>query len=106
METVRKSWTDERVDDMQGEMRRGFDRVDSDVRDLRSEMKQGFDRVGSDMRDLRDETKQGFARVDTDMRELRGELGATQRTMAIGFASLGAGVLASTVATVLAAVLT
>lgn len=83
METVRKSWTDERVDDMQCEMRRGFDRVDADIRELRSEM------------------KQGFARVDTDMRELRGELGAMQRTMVVGFASLGAGVLASVAATVL-----
>ena len=69
METVRESWTDDRLDDLQGEMRRGFDRV------------------------------------DVDMRELRTELGAMQRTMIIGFASLGAGVLASVAATVLAAVL-
>ncbi len=69
METVRQSWTDDRMDDMQGEMRRGFDRVDADIR------------------------------------EVRVELAAMQRTMAIGFASLGAGVLASAVATVLAAVL-
>jgi hypothetical protein len=94
METMRKSWTDERVGDMQSEMRRGFDRVDADLRDVRAEM-----------RGLRAEMKQGFARVDTDVRELRGELGAMERTMVIGFASLGAGVLASVAATVLAAVL-
>ncbi|MBK5219728.1 MAG: hypothetical protein JJE35_08080 [Thermoleophilia bacterium] len=86
MEAARKSWTDDRLDDLQGEMRRGFDRVDADVRDLRGEV------------------HRGFARVDTDMRELRGELGAMHRTMMIGFAGLGAGVLASVAATVLAAV--
>ncbi|HEX3239230.1 MAG TPA: hypothetical protein VHR18_03730 [Solirubrobacterales bacterium] len=69
MEAMRKAWTDDRLDDMQGEMRRGFDRVEA------------------------------------DMREIRTELGAMQRTMVVGFASVGAGVLATAVATVLAAVL-
>jgi hypothetical protein len=73
METVRESWTDDRLDDMQGEMRRGFDRVDTDVRELRSEMNTRFD--------------------------------ALQRTLVIGFAGIGAGVLASTAAAVLAAAL-
>jgi hypothetical protein len=80
METMRESWTDERLDDMQGEMRRGFDRVDADIRDLRTEMNMRFNAVD--------------ARFD-----------AMQRTMIIGFASIAAGVLASTAATVLAAVL-
>jgi len=73
MTAVREAWTDERLDDLQGEMRRGFDRVDADIRDLRAEMNTRFD--------------------------------AMQRTMVIGFASIAAGVLASTAATVLAAVL-
>jgi hypothetical protein len=73
METVREAWTDERLDDLQGEMRRGFDRVDADLRELRSEVNTRFD--------------------------------AVQRTLVIGFASIGAGVLASTAAAVLAAIL-
>jgi len=73
MAAVREAWTDERLDDLQGEMRRGFDRVDADIRDLRGEMNTRFD--------------------------------AMQRTMIVGFASIAAGVLASTAATVLAAVL-
>lgn len=55
--------------------------------------------------DLRDEMRSGFARVDADIREIRGELGTLHRTMVIGFATIGGGVLASVVATVLAAVL-
>ncbi|MGE0067056.1 MAG: hypothetical protein AB7T48_06845 [Solirubrobacterales bacterium] len=69
MQTVRQSWTDDRLDDLQGEMHRGF------------------------------------ARVDADMREIRTELGALQRTVVVGFAALGGGLLASIAATVLSAFL-
>ena len=55
--------------------------------------------------DLRDEMRNGFERVDADMREIRGELSSSHRTMVIGFATIGGGVLASVLATVLAAVL-
>ena len=55
--------------------------------------------------DLRDEMRGGFARVDADIREIRGELGSLHRTVVIGFATIGGGVLASVVATVLTAVL-
>jgi hypothetical protein len=32
METMRKAWTDERLDDLSRRMDRGFDRVDADLR--------------------------------------------------------------------------
>ncbi len=34
----RSRWTDERLGDLVGEVRRGFDRVDQDVRELRQWM--------------------------------------------------------------------
>jgi hypothetical protein len=34
----RSRWSDERLDDLVGEMRRGFDRVDQDIRELRQWM--------------------------------------------------------------------
>jgi hypothetical protein len=34
----RSRWSDERLDDLVGEMRRGFDRVDQDIRELRQLM--------------------------------------------------------------------
>jgi hypothetical protein len=34
METMRKAWTDERLDDLSARMDRGFDRVDADLRAL------------------------------------------------------------------------
>jgi hypothetical protein len=72
-ETVRDVWTDERLDDLNGRVERGFDRVDADIRDLRSEMNTRFEAVE--------------ARFD-----------ALQRTMILGFASI----VASLVATMLA----
>lgn len=38
MEAVREKWTDERLDDMNGRMGEGFDRLDKDVREVRSEV--------------------------------------------------------------------
>ena len=34
----RSRWSDERLDDLVGEVRRGFDRVDRDIRELRQWM--------------------------------------------------------------------
>jgi hypothetical protein len=45
MESMRESWTDERLDDLNQRVDRGFERVDADLRELRLEMKGGFDRV-------------------------------------------------------------
>ena len=45
MESMRESWTDERLDDLNDKVDRGFERVDTDLRALRTEMRQGFDRM-------------------------------------------------------------
>ncbi|MGN6201111.1 MAG: hypothetical protein ACTHNY_01725 [Solirubrobacterales bacterium] len=39
---ARESWTDARLDDLNGRMCEGFQRVDADIRDLRRMMFQGF----------------------------------------------------------------
>jgi hypothetical protein len=38
METVRESWTDERLDDLSHRVDEGFRRIDADIRELRAEM--------------------------------------------------------------------
>lgn len=45
MEAMREAWTDERLDDLNRRMDRGFDRVDRDIRDLRVEMDSRFNRL-------------------------------------------------------------
>jgi tetrahydromethanopterin S-methyltransferase subunit G len=58
MESMRESWTDERLDDLNHKVDAGFDRVDADIRGLRVEMRTEF---GA----LRGEMKGGFDRLDT-----------------------------------------
>jgi hypothetical protein len=60
METMRDSWTDERMDDLSHRMDQGFDRVDADIRELRADMDRGFDRVDSDLGGLRAEMNLRF----------------------------------------------
>ena len=43
MEAMRKSWTDERLDDLSHRMGEGFRRVDMDISGLRAEMNSRFD---------------------------------------------------------------
>jgi hypothetical protein len=45
----REKWTDERLDDLQAEMRAGFARIDGEIRELRREMNARFDAVNRNM---------------------------------------------------------
>lgn len=38
MEAVRDKWTDERLDDLNERVSKGFDRLDNDIREVRSEV--------------------------------------------------------------------
>lgn len=63
METVREQWTDERLDDLKGE-----------VGTLRSEMRDEFRAVRTEMRD--------------EFRAVREEMGSLRNEMHVGFKSL------------------
>ena len=77
METmVRESWTDERLDDLNSRVEKGFDEVKCEIRDLRAEMNLRFAAVE--------------ARFD-----------AMQRTMIIGFASIVGSIAASVIGALL-----
>jgi hypothetical protein len=74
MHAVREAWTDERLDDLNGRVDKGFDRVDADIRELRSQMSKGFERMD--------------ARFD-----------ALQRTLVIGCIGFAGSLAASVIAT-------
>jgi hypothetical protein len=74
---AREVWTDERLDDLNARVEKGFDRVDADIRELRSEMNTGF-------------------------AEVNGRIDSMQRTMIIGFVTLFASIVASVIGGVLA----
>jgi hypothetical protein len=71
---AREKWTDERLDDLNTRVDKGFNEVKGEIRHLRSEMSTRFASVD--------------ARFD-----------AMQRTMIIGFASIVASVIGGAIAT-------
>ena len=46
---MRSSWTDERLDDLNGKVDRGFARVDGEINELRGEMNARFSDLNSEM---------------------------------------------------------
>jgi hypothetical protein len=67
MEPVRGTWTDERLDYLNGRMDNGFNRVDEDLRALRVETR-------TELGSLRSE-------IGTESRSLRNEIGALRSEM-------------------------
>jgi hypothetical protein len=45
MQTMRDRWTDERLDDLNAKVDRGFDRVETEIHALRAEMNTRFDAI-------------------------------------------------------------
>ena len=68
METMREQWTDERLDDLNGKVDRGFERLDTDLRAQRVETRTEFATVRTEMKAefgaVRTEMRAGFDRVD------------------------------------------
>ena len=75
---AKETWTDERLDDLKGQMNERFDQVDADMDRRFAQVDQRFGRVETQM-------KEGFARVDGDIRELRSDIKEMQRLMIHGF---------------------
>ncbi len=49
METMRDKWTDERLDDLNAKVDRGFETIDAELRALRAEMNARFDAMNRNM---------------------------------------------------------
>jgi hypothetical protein len=87
---AREAWTDERLDDLKGQVEKGFDDV-----------KGGFREVKEEFREVRGE----IAEVRGEVRELRTETNARfdslQRTLIIGFAGIAASVIGAVLGAVI-----
>ena len=107
MEAMREQWTDERMDDLNHRVDRGFEEVNREFKTLRLEMRTEFASVRSDMRAefaaVRSEMSTEFAAVRSEFTAVRSEFGGQMAqlnrtiiqlfggmmaTMAIGFAGL------------------
>jgi len=94
-EAERTSWPDERLDDLNLNVREGFARTDRSIEGLRSEMRTGFAATEDKFTDLRAEVHSGFARTDD-------RFDALQRTLILGLLGLAGTLIASIAAIVIA----
>jgi hypothetical protein len=87
---ARETWTDERLDDLNARVQKGFDEVKSEVKDLRQETNEGFARV-----DAR------FQGIDARFQGLDARFDALQRTMIVCAAGVIGSIAASVVGTLI-----
>jgi hypothetical protein len=96
MESMRESWTDERLDDLTERVGSGFERIDTDLRGLRGETRTEFGALCGETREefralrgemreefvaLRGEMKTGFDRVDERFERIDGRFEALHRLL-------------------------
>jgi hypothetical protein len=102
MQTMRESWTDERLDDLSK-------RVDSGFREAKAETGTGFASVRVEISGVREDMRTEFASVRTEIVGVREEIGGVrseiaslQRTLLIGFSGMIASVIGGIAAAVVA----
>lgn len=68
----REKWTDEKLDDLQVEMREGFASTKAEIADTKAEMREGFARVDGEIKRLDENIK----RLDGNLTQLGREIHA------------------------------
>jgi hypothetical protein len=84
----REKWTDDRLDDLQAEMRQGFV-------DTKAEMREGFARVDGEIRELRREMSAQFNKVDARFDSVNERFEALNRTLIGGLFVVVAAIIGS-----------
>lgn len=85
METVREQWTDERLDDLKGEVSMLRGEMRNEFRAVREEMRTEFSAVRAEMKE---EFRAVRAEMKNEFRAVREEIGALRSEMHAGFDSL------------------
>ncbi|HYH54783.1 MAG TPA: hypothetical protein VD761_11705 [Solirubrobacterales bacterium] len=80
---AREAWTDERLDDLNAKVDKGFDEVKGEVSSLRAETKAEF-------RELRGEMNTRFNSLEGRFNSIDTRFDPLQRTMVLGFVSMSA----------------
>lgn len=80
---AREAWTDERLDELNVRVEKGFDEVRGETRDLRSETKEEF-------RELRAEMNSRFNSIEGRFNSIDARFDSLQRTMVLGVVSMSA----------------
>jgi hypothetical protein len=87
---AREQWTDQRLDDLNGNVSHRFDEVE-----------RRFDRVEGDIRELRLDVRRVDSKLDSFQSEVNGRIDSLQRTMIVCFSGMTASIVASVVGAIL-----
>ena len=93
----REKWTDERLDDLNGKIDKGFAETKAEIADTKTEMRGGFARVDAEIRELRNEMNTRFNSID-------GRFDAVNRNMLAGFFVVVAAIIGSNAALIASSV--
>ena len=100
MESVRESWTDERLDELSQGVTEGFREMKCDLRSeigsVRQEIGALRGETRAEIRSVRDEigsVRQEIGSVRDEIGALRGEFAPLQRAIVYGFVGLGAAMI-------------
>jgi hypothetical protein len=90
--TPREAWTDERLDDLNQKVDRGFARVDADIRDLRRDMNH---QVGSLRAEMNARFESVDGRFDAMSKSVNERFDALNRNLVAGLLAIVAAVIGS-----------
>jgi Mg2+ and Co2+ transporter CorA len=80
---AREKWSDERLDDLNARMEKGFDEVKGEIRDVKGE-------VSELRKEMNDRFNSVDARFDSMSARFDARFDSIQRTMVMGFVSMSA----------------
>ncbi len=99
---MRERWTDERLDDLNDKVDRGFERVEEELRiqraetsELRKEMNARFDATNAAMNDRFDAMSTRFDAMNTRFDAMNTRFGALNRTLITAAVGLAVALIAS-----------
>jgi predicted nuclease with TOPRIM domain len=99
---ARETWTDERLDDLRGDMNRRFVETKGEIRDMRSDMDKRFDESKQEVCDLRAETKAEFKELRAEMNgrfnAMDARFDSLQKTMVLGVVSMSVSIVGALLA--------
>jgi tetrahydromethanopterin S-methyltransferase subunit G len=98
MEAMRKSWTDERLDDFREEVSRRFDGVDRRLDELKEEMNRSFDGQTGEMNRRFGEVERRVDKADSELHRVVGRLDTLTKAVVFSSLTLSASVIAGFIA--------
>jgi hypothetical protein len=91
----REKWTDERLDDLNGKVDKGFADTKAAITETKAEMREGFARVDGEIKELRQEMNARFSGTDARFNSVDARFDALNRNLLVGAVAIIAAIIGS-----------